>query len=130
MKASPLILFLCLGVAPAQAGSPFGGVPAPMAGPHGHFGAGHGHFGGRHAVAPFFVNAVSDIEPGPVPPPPYRAPPPPEPETYAPPPEPVYLPSPCVPLPPPLRMHRSGPQILYLRKPPKRPGPVVIYGAG
>ncbi len=121
MKASPLFLVFCLGAASAEAGPRFGG--AHGAAPNN---------ANAHRFAPFFVNAVSDIEPGPIPQGPPPPAPPPEPATFAPPPDPVYLPSPCVaPREPPLvRRLRPGPQILYLRKPSKRSGPLVIYGAG
>ena len=112
MKASPLILVLCLSVASAEAGP---------------------RFGGAHAIAQRNLRFVSDIEPGPVPPPPSYFAPPPEPQSFAPPvPEPVYLPAPYIhaQAPPLLRMIHSGPRILYLRKPSNKPGPVVIYGSG
>lgn len=126
MKASPLLFIVCLGLSPAHAGSSYGG-------PGAHLGAGHGHFGGPHGGPKFFVNAVSDIEPGPAPsvPPPEPAASP-EPASFEPPPpDPVYLPAPYLPEAAPARRLRPGPHILYLREPSKRrAGPIVIYGAG
>jgi hypothetical protein len=123
MKASPLIFLVCLSVAPAQAAGTFGpshNASRPNA---------------RHLKAPSFVNAVSDIEPGPFAPAlAADAPSPPEPVNFAPPPDPGYYPAPYYPapfLPGPANFVRRtyvGPHILYLRKPSKRAGPVVIYG--
>jgi hypothetical protein len=118
MKASPLLLVIFLSAAPADAGP---------------------RFGGAHALAQRNLRAVSDIEPGPVPPPPPALElPQAEPASFeAPVQDPVYLPQPYLPLQelplrelPPVRMLRPGPQILYLRKPSNRRGPVVIYGVG
>ena len=135
MKASPILLVLCLSAAPACAGGHFGGDHVGgdhVSGDHfggDHFRGGHGHDGGLHGLAPFYVNAVSDIEPGPLPPPSFAPAPPPEPATFTPP-QPVYVPVPFRPAPPRVWRPRPGPQILYLRKPSNRPRPVVIYGAG
>jgi hypothetical protein len=113
MRASPLILAIGLSVTSAQA---FSGAAGPHAGlrPGGH---------GLHRLGRYgSINLVPD-QPAPV-----EAPSAPALDV------PPFAGPMFAPLPPPpdvrpdARPRRSGPKIIYIGKPPKGDGPLVIYG--